>query len=244
MLPLRVLLLPALLLPLAAIPAAADQISWTGTLGIVDTDSGTSIFSGLAPGTALSGTSSYDTVCDTSPSGNCFPDTMPVPGELDYFLSGRPGSLQAGSLSLTGADTPDGRVTIANDLVITAGDLSFLAALGLTGLPVTAGSLVDGWSVASVGTLANGNVVEFTLDLFSVDATLFSDLSYQGTPPPPGNRDVVLLNLTEEDSAGNLLYEGVGVATISAIVVPEPGTMALLLAGLAGTVAGRTRRRA
>ncbi len=210
---------------LLALPAQALGLSWTGTVEVVATDAGTSVFSGLGIGTKVAASSDFPAVC----GAGCSAD-LPEPNEQNYALAGFPGSLDLGGIL---NNAVDGNLNIQNDYTLDAGELALAAALGIVIAP---GTQVDVWTV---GSATAGDLIEWDVALVSLDTTLLSDFSYVGAVPDPARIDFAIFSILEQDVLENPLYEGFGIATL----VPEPAAATLLVTAIAAGVARRRRTR-
>ena len=195
------------------LPAQAAQISWVGTIGFVAEDTGTSVFSGKGIGDPVAATTTFLSACGTG----CVADPPEI-DEQNFVMAGQPGTVDVGGVV---QNVGNANINIQNDHVLDAGELALLSILGV---PLPSGTQVDVWTV---GSSEDQDLVEFDLAFGSLDTTLFSDLSFVGTPPGASQVDFMVFTLFEQDTQGTVLYEAFGFATL----VPEPGVASFAFAG-------------
>lgn len=229
------LVLPCLVL---AGPAEAMKFQWSGTLTVVEEDTGGGDFSGNGVGAGFNGEFDTGATC----GAGCTPGDDP-PFETDYEF--QLGSLFGGFLS-DGSTTVTGDlsyINIQNDQPLDIEEALLLSAL--LGSPVTAGTPVDVWTVGAEADavydafddeLIDGGFVEVVY--LSLDTTLFDDTSFRALPPDLSEVDIRIF-LIEEADQGETAYLAFG--TVDSFSVPEPGVA--LLVAMAGLAAGIGRAR-
>lgn len=205
-------------------------INFTGTLGYIYTDNGSSTYSGNNIGDSFSGSFTYG---DSSSDASSISIVSPI--SADYAFTGAlyGGVITDGSTVMSGLNSSVG---IGND--DTMGDdattINDLYGAGST----TAGTIADTWSVDS----SNSNQF-FGLTLYSLDTALFTGLGFQVFPPAFSNSDFALFYIQETDVSGNTTYLATGkLGSISAVPIPAAAWLFVSgLAGLFGMVGYRSR---
>jgi len=232
----------------SAAPARAVLLDWTGTVTVVEADTGAGRFAGAGLGAEFNGLFSYGDVC----GAGCTP--FFEPDEADYEFEG-PGF---GALLTQGGNAETGSfvfVNVQDDRPLSADEAALVSAL--IGMPVAAGTLVDVWNAGSetddavfdedADILLNGGFVEIVF--LSLDTSLFDDTSYRPLPPAIGDVDLAGF-FVEQAISGTQVYSVFGL--LDSTAVPEPGPTLLLASAIAaglvrarapGRARGRQRRR-
>ena len=182
----------------AAVTSAT--LNFTGTLGFISLDNGSSIYSGVNVGDTFSGSFTYGT---SSSDASSIETDFPI--GVDFQFTGMPygGFITDGSLTTTGVDT----LVLTGDNDSMGDDTFFINNLYGTSVPRATES--DTWGVSS----SNGTQA-FGLDLYSLDTNLFSGLDFQILPLTLDNSDFALFYLEETDaSSENIIYQAVGKLT-------------------------------
>ena len=142
-------------------------------------------------------------------------------------------------------------IAIQNDFPLTQDEVDFLDEF--FGVTVPVGTQVDVWTAAALSETANEipvgedeeilvNGVGWELVYFSLDNTLYDDLSYRPNPPGLDEVDIVAFFITEADSEGNTLFFAIG--TVDSTVIPVPAAVWLFASALGlGGLFSRRRNR-
>ena len=204
----------------------AATISFTGTLGNIEMDSGTSIYSGLSIGDSLNG----GFVIGDSSSDASSIDII-APDARGYNFTGAPygGAITDGSIVTVAADSSVGIGD--NDGM---GDDTFFLN-NLYDPDISYDTLSDTWDVSS----SNGTQ-SFGIILYSLDTGAFSGLDYKILPYSLEQADYAIFYIEDTDSTGTT-YLATGYLT-SVAVVPIPAAAWLFGFGLIGLI-GVARRR-
>lgn len=225
---------------LLVVPAYAVTVQYSGTVAFVSDPAG---LSGVSVGDSFSGQFTYgDSVNDvTSP---------PIldPEEAFYPFVGSPynASISDGLSTETNTQL---RMDIENDIMMDAGFASFLTALH--GDTFTEGSLFDNWNINAWPDIAiidppgvvgdgdpdfyTGGGTFFSIDVLSVDSSLYSGVDFQALPPALGGSSFGRFRIVQRDTDGTLVFDATG-SLDSLIVVPMPSEVLLFGAGLLGLV--------
>jgi len=204
---------------ITASPIYAATINFTGAIGFVEYDSGSSIYSGVAIGDTFSGSFTYgNSVSDASS------EDIVAPTATHYNFTGIPygglisdGTIKAvGENSIVGIGDNDGM----------GDDTLFINNLYGTSIPYA--TISDVWDVSS-----SNDTQAFGLALYSLDTNLFSGTDFQPIPPTLDNIDISLFYIEELDASGNSIYLATGILS-SVTVVPVPAAMWLFGSGLIG----------
>ncbi len=217
-------LLPAMLIVTSNVNAAT--ISFTGTLGYIEMDSGSSIYSGLSIGDSLNGGFIIgDSSSDASSIDIIAPDAR------GYNFTGAPygGAITDGSIVTVAADSSVGIGD--NDGM---GDDTFFLN-NLYDPDIQYDTLSDTWDVSS----SNGTQ-SFGIILYSLDTGAFSGLDYKILPYALEQADYAVFYIEDTDSTGTT-YLATGYLT-SVAVVPIPAAAWLFGFGLIGLI-GVARRK-
>lgn len=226
-------------------PTHAAVVSFSGSVVQVDTDSGTGQLAGTTLGTMFTAMFSYP--------DSAGPSTIVEPNEADYELSGSASLTRTGGSIISGTEI---NVIIQDDFPLESDAADLINLLIGPVPPAVGGEPVDTWSISALQTgafeqdpnpadgddtelLFNGVLFEFVL--LSLDDSLYDSLAYRPLPPGFGDVPVRAFLLTEADSDGSVLFEGIGLLD-TATVVPAPAGLWLLLPAVAA-IAGHTRRR-
>ena len=192
-------------------PVYAATIKFTGTLGVIEVDNGSSIYSRFTVGDTFSGSITYgDSAADAT-----FVDIEP-PTSADYVFIGVP---YGGYIT----DASDGSIVTVeetSEVDINNNDMMGDAAELLNNLfgagSTTSDTIVDSWEAAN-DTSAPGFGVKF----YSLDTSLYPGLDFQALPPALADSDFAIFYIEEEDDDDNSLYLATGILT-SITVVPDP----------------------
>ena len=186
---------------------AAKTIHFTGTLGVIEVDSGSNEYSGLSVGDSFSGSITYgNSALDAD-----FVDVI-SPTETAYGFIGIPygGFITGGSIVIA-EETSEVHISDNDSMGDDAEFINNLYGAGST----TEDTIADSWGVAN-DTSAPG----FGVLLYSLDTSLYSGTDFQALPPALADSDFALFYLEEEDEDDNLLYLATGILT-SITVVPD-----------------------
>ena len=229
-------------------PVYAATIHYSGTLAFVyDPFSVTSI----SVGDLFSGHFTYgDSVSDvTSP---------PIldPNEALYSFVGSPYNASVSDGVNTETNTQL-RMDIENNVTMDAGFASILT--GLHGGTFTEGSLFDNWNInawSDTAIIDPPNVVGdddpdfytgggwfFSIDVLSVDSSLYSGVDYQKFPPPLGGSNYGRFRIVLRDTDGTLAFDASG-SLDSLTAVPLPSAVWLFGSGLLGLVGIARQKKA
>lgn len=200
--------------------AAPVTLDFSGSINDIATDSGSSDFSGMITGDRFSGSFTYG----DSESDAVSPPFISSPSAFWTFE----GTGSGASLTTTTGifNTTSSEVIITNDDFMGAEAAQFVSSL--TGQSVSAGDIFDAWEAA---TFDAGNSIWYSLLYLSLDSSLYSDLSYQATPPSSQNTDLALIFIQQLDEQGTLIYEATGLLD-STSPIPLPAAFWLFLSGL------------
>jgi hypothetical protein len=224
---------------LLADTASAALVDFSGTIVSVAVDSGTGIFAGLTSGDAITAQFSYgDSAAEAS-------DFFSDAGQADWTFTGGAyyGRATVGAVSITG--TGYSWVNLQDDRALSTSGATL--ASEIFGAPIAAGTLVDTWTVGTLGDgasfdasgrLVSGAALEFGVMTLSPGA--FFDLSYVADPRVPGS--ATFFGIVEADALGNVIFSALGRAAVAPPPVPLPAPAWLLLSGI-GLVAAWLRRR-
>ena len=207
----------------------AATINFTGTLGFIEIDTGSTTYSGLAIGDSFSGSFTYG---DSSADASSIVTNPPI--SADYSFTGAPygGAITGGSITTIGTDSGVGIGD--NDGM---GDDTFIIN-NLYGSSIPYETISDTW-----GTYSSNGTQAFGIDLYSLDTSIFSGLNFQVLPLTLSNSDFALFYIEEVDTFGNTTYLATGKLTaISA--VPVPAAAWLFGSGLIGLIGLARRKKA
>lgn len=229
-------------------PAYAATIQYAGTLAFINNPAG---IPGISVGSLFSGQFTY---------GNSASDVTSPPvfdlQEAFYSFVGSPYSatVSNGASTLTNNQL---RMDIENDVVMDAGFASLLTALH--GGTFTAGSPFDNWNINAwpdnaiidpPGVVGDGDPdfytgggTFFSIDVTSVDSSLYSGTNFQAFPPILGGSNYGRFRVVQRDAAGVLLFDATG-SLISLTAVPVPSAVWLFVSGLLGLVGVARRKKA
>jgi hypothetical protein len=215
----------------------------SGQITAIDPTAMGGFFSAVTVGSSFSVRLTYGDTAST-------PDFVSVSGdETNYPYSGgvTGGFLTIGGLTVNFEDEVS--VNIQDDHPLDEEEADFaMNDLGIAG--ATEGTPIDVWAVEGLeaGTsfnasddLVNGHDVE--IDFVSLDTSLFDDLSFRPIPPALGQTDVVILTIEEADNSGVILFSAIGEISSASAEVPEPTSLWLLGAGVAGFFSRARRSR-
>ena len=210
----------------------AATISFTGTLGYIEIDNGSSIYSGLSIGDSFSGGFIIgDSSLDASSIDNI------APRATLYNFTGAPygGAITDGSIITIGADPIVG-IGDNDDM---GDDTFYLNNLYETVIPYE--TISDTWDVSS----SNGTQ-SFGVALYSLDTGAFSGLDYKILPYALEQADYAIFYIddTVTDSTGTTTtYWATGFLT-SVAIVPIPAAVWLFGSGLIGLIGIARRKKA
>jgi hypothetical protein len=189
-----------------------ETYSWTGTVVSVEVDNGTGVYAGTQVGDTFSGRFTYDTdVANIDGLDTSDGDSVIEPGDtwVEYFLGSDSATLTDGTTQL---NANNATLSITNDHPVDEpGQEDILS--NLLGKEVAFGTLTDEWGLD----FGDGNF-EFAIAYFSLDTTMFDDLSFRPNPPwsPPGSPDdsdnqIAIFLITEFNASGVEVYSANGV---------------------------------
>jgi hypothetical protein len=217
----RYLIIQRLFLPVtllfAVSPINAATINFSGEIGFVEYDSGSSIYSGVSLGDLFTGSFTYgDSVSDASSV------TSVAPTATHYSFTGSPygGSITNETVTAVGVDSIVG--VGDNDGI---GDDTYLLN-NLYGITIPYDTISDPWGVSS-----SNNTQAFGIELYSLDTSLFSSTDLPTSPPELGDFHLSFFYIEELDELGNSIYLATGKLS-SITAVPESASFWLLGAGL------------
>ena len=204
----------------------ATTINFTGTLGFIEIDNGSTTYSGLTIGDSFSGSFTYG---DSSADASSIVTNPPI--SADYSFTGAPygGTITGGSITTIGTDSGVG----IGDNDGMGDDTFYINNLYGTSIPYE--TISDTW-----GTYSSNGTQAFGLDLYSFDTSIFSGLGFQILPLTLGNSDIALFYIEEIDTSGTT-YLATGILT-SITAVPVPAAVWLFGSGLIGLI-GIARRK-
>lgn len=206
----------------------AATISFTGTLGFIEMDNGSSIYSGLSVGDSFSGGFIIgDTSSDASSIDNIAPQAR------GYNFTGTPygGIITDGSITTVGVNSSVG----IGDNDGMGDDTFYLNNLYEPDIPYD--TVSDTWDVSS----SNGTQ-SFGLTLYSLDIGAFSGLDYKILPYTLEQADYAIFYIEDTDATGTT-YLATGILT-SVTVVPIPAAVWLFGSGLIGLIGVARRKKA
>jgi hypothetical protein len=170
------------------------------------------------------------------------------PQEAFYPFAGSPynASISDGVTIVTNNQL---RMDIENDVTMDADFASFLTALH--GGTFTEGSLFDSWNInawpddAAIdppGVVGDGDPdfytgggTFFSIDVTSVDSSLYSGTDFQALPPTLGGNNFGRFRVVLRDTDGTLLFDATG-SLVSLTAVPLPSAVWLFGSGLLGLI--------
>jgi len=214
----------------SSVHAAPVTVNFSGSITDIFIDNGSARYSGLSIGDAFSGSFTYGSIeADATSPAAIFP-----PNAYWEFEGGA-----------FGANITNGVIPTSNSFIevaMTNNDTLDIDTASLlnpyTTVDLSAGWLFDEWGAS---TFFNASNIGFGISLISVDASFYSDLSYQAGPPALSNNDIALFYIQELDVNGNLIFETFGTLnTVSS--VPLPAAFWLFVSGLAGIISLFKRR--
>ncbi len=192
-------------------PSPAATVTFNGNLDHIAVNSGAAVFSGIALGTAFSGT-----IDDVTANGRISGGGVTAPFGC---------CIAAGALSIT------------NDRALPAEDATLLNLLAGAAL-FSAGEIVDGVDLEGDAATPSGGRIEVGLSYVFAPST-FANESPSNYPFNPAAARLAHFFVLEQDVAADDIYLGFG--RIATAPIPEPETYALFLAGLAAVALGIRR---
>jgi hypothetical protein len=208
-------LLAAMLIVTANVNAVT--INFTGTLGFIEMDNGTSIYSGLSVGDSLSG----DFIIGNSSSDASSIDII-APTATGYNFMGAPygGTITDGSVVTVAADSYVG-VGDNDDM----GDDTFILN-NLYDPDIPYDTISDTWDVSS-----DNGMQSFGITLYSLDTGAISGLDYTILPYALEQADYAIFYIEDKDVTGATTYLATGYLTSVSVTVtlsdylvtPNPG---------------------
>ena len=192
-------------------PVYAATINFTGTIGAIELDNGSSAYSGLTVGDTITGRITY---------GNSAAETTEIdidPPFVYYAFEGTPygGYITGGSI-VSALESSEVAIGDNNDMEDNAILLNNLFGAGST----TTNTTADIWQSFSTNDSDVSNVPFFGVSLFSLDTSLYSGTDFQALPPALGDTDFSIFLIGEDDGEDDI-YLATGILT-SITVVPDP----------------------
>jgi len=213
-------------LSLAIAEVNAATISFTGTLGFIEEDNGSSIYSDFSIGDSFNG----GFIIGDSASDASSIDPI-APTATGYSFTGAPygGAITDGSIVTVGVGSYVG----IGDNDGMGDDTFFLNNLYDPDIPYD--TISDTWDVSS-----DNGTQSFGIILYSLDTDAFTGLDYQVLPYALEQADYAVFYIEDTDSTGTT-YLATGYLT-SVTVVPVPAAFWLFSSGLIGLI-GLVRRK-
>jgi len=204
--------------------AAPVTIKFSGSITDIFIDNGSARYSGLSIGDAFTGGFTYGSIeADATLPAALFPSNA-----YWEFDGGAFGANITNGIIPT--DNSFVEIAMTNKDSMDIETASFLNPF--TSVDLSAGWLFDEWGAS---TFSNSSNIGFGISLISVDASFYSNLSYQSIPPATFNNDIAVFYIQELDVNGNLIFETFGTLnTVSS--VPLPAAFWLFVSGLAGII--------
>ena len=220
--------------------AHGATVTYSGTLSIIDVDTGTGTYAGATVGDSFSGSFIYGDSASEAASILPFP-----PDSNDYNFVGLPynGFISDGMTVMGNSEGAD--IYIANDEPLDADEAALINSLGLE---VLEGTVVDMWSADSLSAgayydnfynLMDG--ASFGIALISLDTNLYTDSTFKVRPPALADVDLAFFFIEEVDEFGDPVFSGYGILD-SVSFVPIPAAVWLFGSGLIGLI-GIARRK-
>jgi len=202
--------------------ASPVTINYSGSITDIFIDNGSARYSGLSIGDTFTGSFTYGSVeADVTLPVAIFP-----PDAYWEFDGGAFGANVTNGITPTNSSFTE--IAVTNNGVMDIDTAAFLNPY--TNVELSAGWIFDEWGASTFSVSSN---IGFGISLISVDALLFSDLSYQAGPPILANNDIAVFYIQELDDNGNLIFETFGqLDTVSS--VPVPAAFWLFVSGLIG----------
>lgn len=180
--------------------SAATTIRFSGTIGFIEVDNGSSTYSGLNVGDTFSGSITYG---DSSADASSI-DVISS-NSVDYIFTGAPygGSLTTGSILTPVVNSSVGiwdNKSMDDDAV----SINNLYGAGAT----TAGTIADAWFAESAGSARF-----FAVSLYSLDTSTFPGTTFQAAPPMLAASDFAVFMVGEADGFDNDIFLATGIIT-------------------------------
>jgi len=216
------LVLVSVAILLAGSASHAATLGWSGTLRIVVvSETGAVYEDAIEDVTTFSGDFEYGDAC----TGTCIVEPFP-PDATNYVFPDGVGSITGLGITTNGVESS---VEVEDDHVVDGDEADLLTLLGY---PISAGAIIDVWTVASE---TAGAALIFEVAFIYDTTDPFASTAYTPTPPP--DPDIVIFQIDEDDGE---VYLAFGEVT----ALPEPGSTVLLGAGWLALMALERRRRA
>ena len=215
-------------------PAVADytKVTFTATIGGVETDTGGGTFSGAGVGATVTGEFRYGTSAAEATS-----ISVEIYDTEYLFTGGDYGASLVSGASSFGSD--NAWLFVENNSPISAEDAAFISQA--FGVGISPGAAIDVWGLLSESPnnvwddqndcLVNG--LEFEIVLADADGTIYDDMSFRAQPPAPGDIELAAFFIEEASGASgcnNTTYAAYGTITdiqYELAVAPEARSKAM-----------------
>lgn len=195
----------------------AATINFTGTLGSIEIDNGSSAYSGLTVGDTFSGR-----ITSGDSAGEASYINFDGPTVIEYGFLGAPyGGFISGGSTITAGTNSSIEIRDNNAM---EGDALFINNLYGAG-STTENTIADVWGVEGSNDgfdLSEPDEFQFFgVNLYSLDTSLYSSLDLQAVPPALADTDFTLFFIGQTDENEDEIYLATGILT-SITVVPDP----------------------
>jgi len=179
--------------------------NWTGTITHVFVDTG-GVYTGAEVGDPFSGSFGYDT------DAGAVDATFDRENAREYEFFSKVATVTDG---VTQSVASGVTLSVTNNYPINDAD-ELQVASAVFGRTVLPGTLLDSWELSAEADGVDPDVLEFAVEYASLDAAMYSDVNFKGTPPwnppaPSGDADkLVIFYIVQEDAAENIIFYAVG----------------------------------